>query len=313
MTHFGQQLRRARRQKGFTQEQLADGLCDRSMVSRIESGAVRPPIDLIQQFAERLSMPQLMRGLIPANGSEPNMGLAPLYALMRRQEYDEAFRIGEALFWTLSDFGEIKAMQKVVAILGSIPAAPGRDRVSVLSALLYQLIARQQLSKAFDIGMELVHVAADAAQYDVIVTVARGLLSLQPHESIQAPLLVGLGTSYRRSGQTARAFNMYNMGKVVADAAQIRHEQARAMHGLSACYLEDKDYPKAAHAAEQASALYLHGEALYWSAQQNLGIAYLHTNRTSQGMDILERCGLFWESRHDMDAKLSVLEEMAGQ
>lgn len=313
MTHFGQQLRMARRQKGFTQEQLASGLCDRSVVSRIESGAMRPPIDLIQQFAERLSMPQLMRGLMPANGSEPNLGLASLYALMRKQQYDEAFRMGATLFWTLSDFGELKAMQKMVDILGNIPAAPGRDRASLLSALLYQLIARQQLSEAFDVGLELVRAAADAAQYDVIVTVGQGLLSLQPHESIKATLLIGLGTSYRRLGQTALAFNMYTMGKVMAASEHLQHEHARALHGLSACFLEDKDYPEAAQAAEHASALYHHGEPLYWLAQQNLGIAYLHTNHTQEGMDILERCGLFWESQHDMDAKRSVLEEMAGQ
>lgn len=313
MEHFGQQLRSARRQKGFTQAQLADGLCDRSMVSRIESGATRPPIDLIQQFAERLSMPQLIRGLISANGPGPNLGLAPLYALMRQGQYDEAFRVGQALFWTLSDFGEFKAMRKVVDILATIPVAPGRDRVSLLSALLYQQIARHHLSEAFDVGLELVRAAADAAQYDVIVTIGQGLLSLQPHESLKAPLLIAVGTGYRRLGQTAQAFQIYTMGQAVADAAQIRREQARALHGLSACFLEDKDYAEAIHAAEQASAGYQQGEPLYWLAQQNLGIAYLQTNRTAEGMDILERCGVFWESQHDMDAKRSVLEEMAGQ
>ncbi len=109
------------------------------------------------------------------------------------------------------------------------------------------------------------------------------------------------------------AFHMYTMGQVVAASGHLQHEHARALHGLSACFLEDKDYPEAIKAADHASALYHKGEPLYWLAQQNLGIAYVHTNRASEGMNILERCGLFWESQHDMDAKQSVLEEMASQ
>ncbi len=190
---------------------------------------------------------------------------------------------------------------------------PGVIGASILSALLFQLIARQQLADVFDVGLELVRVAAVAAQYNTIMTVAHGLLSLQPLEPIKATLLIDLGTSYRRLGQTTAARNMYSMGQVVAEAAQIRQEHARALHGLSACSLEDKDYLKASQEAKLATALYQQGEPLYWLAQQNLGIAYLHTNRPSEGMDILERCSLFWELQHNTDAKLSVLEEMVGQ
>lgn len=312
MNNFGQTLRSARRQKGLTQSQLAEGLCDRTVVSRLESGTMSPPLDLIQQFANRLSMPQLMVDLVPKDVSEPSMGLAPLLALMRSKQYDEAFRVGEALFWTFNDFGAVKAMQKVADILGDIPDAPGRDRASMLSALLYQFIARQQLSDAFDVGLELIRSVGATAQYGMILTVAHGLLSLQPHESVKAILLIDLGTSHRRLGHNGTAVDMYNMGKAVAESEHLRHEHARALHGLSACYLESQNYPEAVKAAEEASGLYRSGEPLFWLAQQNTGIALLHSSRVSDGMKILERCGLFWETQQNEEAVWSVREDMAG-
>ena len=66
---------------------------------------------------------------------------------------------------------------------------------------------------------------------------------------------------------------------------------------------------KTVAAAKQASQLYRHGETLYWLAQQNLAIAYLRTSRTSEGLNILERCGLFWEEQGDDAALQSVRED----
>lgn len=311
MDTFGEQLRATRKIKGWTQSQLASGLCDRSVVSRIESGAMFPPLDLVREFADRLLAPQLLLGLVSTDVGEHSLGFMPLTELIRDERFDEAFRVGEALFWTFNEIGALKFMQKVADILYTMPITPNRDCISILSALLYQLISRRQLSEAFDVGLNLIKSAGLRSQFTTVLSTAHGLLALQPPERIKVTILIDLGTSHRRMGNVSSALNMYTAAQNVTESEHMRHEHARALHGLSACWLDNRqNHDNAAEAAKQACQLYRHDDPLYWLAQQNLAIAYLYTSRTLEGLRILERCGLFWEEQGDDEAIRSVQEDM---
>ena len=43
--------------RGLTQKQLSDNICHQSEVSRIESGAVYPSMDILQGIAAKLQVP----------------------------------------------------------------------------------------------------------------------------------------------------------------------------------------------------------------------------------------------------------------
>lgn len=308
---LGQRLKALRKSRGLTQAQLAHGLCDRTALSRIESGTMGASRELIEKLGERLCAPQLVMEFSTTDTQTYDLGFAPLMELVRMRRYDEAVTVGEALFWTFSDLGALKAMRHVADILSAMPVDTGRHHTVLLSALLYQLIAHQQLADAFDVGLNLIRTAGRHDQCDTVLNVSYGLLALQPPDSIKVPLLIAIGTGHRRLENVSAAMTVYTMANNMAGAVHMRQEQARALHGLSACYLDSyQDYDKAIAAASQASQLYQQADRLYWLAQQNLAIAYLRTSRTSQGLSILERCGLFWEANHDDKAVQAVRDDM---
>ncbi|WP_436664526.1 helix-turn-helix domain-containing protein (plasmid) [Alicyclobacillus acidoterrestris] len=54
---IGHKIKRLRMQKGLTQQQLIDGLFDRSYISIIERGKVVPPVETLEILAQRLDVP----------------------------------------------------------------------------------------------------------------------------------------------------------------------------------------------------------------------------------------------------------------
>lgn len=53
---LGVRIRRLRKLRRMTQQQLAEGICTKSFVSQVEKGYARPGIDTLQEFADRLGV-----------------------------------------------------------------------------------------------------------------------------------------------------------------------------------------------------------------------------------------------------------------
>jgi tetratricopeptide (TPR) repeat protein/DNA-binding XRE family transcriptional regulator len=56
MVHIGSVIRELRKKKGMTQEQLAEQICSRSYISRMEKGDTIPSEEILQLLAERLQV-----------------------------------------------------------------------------------------------------------------------------------------------------------------------------------------------------------------------------------------------------------------
>ncbi|HHT7188205.1 TPA: helix-turn-helix domain-containing protein [Bacillus cereus] len=54
---LGSEIKKIRVMRGLTQKQLSDNICHQSEVSRIESGAVYPSMDILQGIAAKLQVP----------------------------------------------------------------------------------------------------------------------------------------------------------------------------------------------------------------------------------------------------------------
>lgn len=56
MHDLGSRIRRLRKLRKMTQEELAGGICTKSFVSQVEKGHARPALDTLQAFADRLGV-----------------------------------------------------------------------------------------------------------------------------------------------------------------------------------------------------------------------------------------------------------------
>ncbi len=54
---LGIEIKKIRVMRGLTQKQLSENICHQSEVSRIESGAVYPSMDILQGIATKLQVP----------------------------------------------------------------------------------------------------------------------------------------------------------------------------------------------------------------------------------------------------------------
>lgn len=75
---MGRRLQDARRRAHLSQRQLADALCSASYISRVESGARIPSLQLVRALAARLSVPEgyLSMGARPStDASRSSTGL----------------------------------------------------------------------------------------------------------------------------------------------------------------------------------------------------------------------------------------------
>ena len=52
---LGSEIKKIRVMRGLTQKQLSDNICHQSEVSRIESGAVYPSMDILQGIAKKIT------------------------------------------------------------------------------------------------------------------------------------------------------------------------------------------------------------------------------------------------------------------
>ncbi|MFD2171156.1 helix-turn-helix domain-containing protein [Tumebacillus lipolyticus] len=106
---LGQRIRRLRRAKGMTQNELADGFVTISMISQVESGKNTPSVELVQHIAKKLQVPlhALMRNEIEQMETAWKHQLAKVYLLTK--EAAEA----EPLLLDLLELADLSHAQQV--------------------------------------------------------------------------------------------------------------------------------------------------------------------------------------------------------
>lgn len=92
MHQLGEKIRLLRRTKGWTQEQLVQGIAKKSTISQIESGKASPSLDLLLQIAERLdvSMGELLQDVTWERKTPDLLKLANI--LFDKREYAYALQ-----------------------------------------------------------------------------------------------------------------------------------------------------------------------------------------------------------------------------
>lgn len=60
MMDFAEKFRSKRKEFGFSQAELAEGICEQSQISKIERGNYMPAADLLYKLARRLQVRSLL-------------------------------------------------------------------------------------------------------------------------------------------------------------------------------------------------------------------------------------------------------------
>lgn len=92
---LGSEIKKIRVMRGLTQKQLSDNVCHQSEVSRIESGAVYPSMDILQGIAAKLQVPiiHFYEVLIYSDIERKKLFKDRIQMLSKKKQYAEIYSI----------------------------------------------------------------------------------------------------------------------------------------------------------------------------------------------------------------------------
>ncbi|MGI2849463.1 helix-turn-helix domain-containing protein [Bacillus cytotoxicus] len=92
---LGSEIKKIRVMRGLTQKQLSENICHQSEVSRIESGAVYPSMDILQGIAAKLQVPitHFYEVLVYSDIERKKRFKDQIQLLSKKKQYDEIYKI----------------------------------------------------------------------------------------------------------------------------------------------------------------------------------------------------------------------------
>jgi transcriptional regulator with XRE-family HTH domain len=213
MNDLGERMRSLRRARGFTQQQLAEGLCDRSYVSQIEAGRVVPAAPVLHRLLERLGATWADMDL-PLESPAVDVGLDHVVATVRRLarsgDPDRALELGTSAWWSHAPAGmeRVRRLTEALVALTDSLADPA-DAVPWLQAAWALHLRDGRAAQAVQIGRRLQAVLVRSGRHREAVAVARTLLFILPPGADAAAILTSLGTALLAEAHAEEAEAVY--------------------------------------------------------------------------------------------------------
>jgi HTH-type transcriptional regulator, quorum sensing regulator NprR len=294
---LGERVRAARRERGFSQAQLAGEELTKGFISQVESGLVRPSVRSLQIIAGRLG-----------KSLDYFLGDAPL-ATEKRLAFH---RLAAEAAAERHDWKVVRT--EVNAGLETVP--PKRDRAALLRLLVQADLATGQREPAFDRineGLSLIDATTDAAevarlqhlrgqayaQLTQYLPAAEALEqardTMERHEvndpRQRARILVALGTVYRRLGRTAKAMQTYTSALDLASKSEELRVAAQGYMGVAVSLYDSGELDAAIHNYRRALALFerVDDRSFELSVLHSLASIQFEKGAAAEARDLAER------------------------
>jgi transcriptional regulator with XRE-family HTH domain len=308
--NIGDQLKRWREKRGYTQEELARGLFDRSYISQIESGRILPPLRTLELLCQKLDIP--LSDLIGAkeDTTGPNVRRARhlLSSGLRQRDVTQIYLAWEILSDAAVGEDVIRAARHVWKL------DPEIDRV----LYVLQRTALKILHEGYerDDGLELLvnlgNTYYRVNQYLNALSVYQTIIDLKPPTVIRMRVLSNIGSTTYAIGRFEDALDAYH-GALEMASEQDNHDMlGRCHHGLGIVYRALGDTQKGYHHTFRSMIYYGEGEPLkYYEALHNLGVLLAERGDYLQAEEFLTQCAQYYERAKAYALLGSVWEEIA--
>ncbi|MCX7569493.1 helix-turn-helix domain-containing protein [Tumebacillus sp. DT12] len=256
-TSLGQQIRRARKESGLTQSELAKGIVTSSMICQIENGKAFPSYTVLQSLSERLGRPIefFVSDTDAHNRQRSTYSLAK--ALMAAASYEKAYALLKGI--QTSGGTETDDLRLTLAEccqhLGKYDEAAAQ-----LDEMLSAAINIGEKSRALSLTVRLGHVALAAGQHQLALYHWRKAQEMMPEATLDATervrLWLAMGSTYYKLGFVSEAIPLFEQAYAEKDAELSFEEMGRLFLSLSLSHRENGDTSQAIECAEQAFAIF---------------------------------------------------------
>jgi len=313
MDILGKKIKARRKEMGMTQEMMALRLnCDRSYISRIENGLIRPEQEFIRRMARILDLPieELWSDFESITYDKQVIDRCSTLALQGREL--EAQTLSAAIWWDILKTGD-RISEDVLYKIIRIRTTSDPEILAPVFFRMLNEIHKGNPNDVIEPGLFLIRSLGESGNLVAAYMINKVLLLMKPTILYRIKLSLSQGTTSFRLNQPTNALSMYQQALAMINTSDKSHTiyEAQAMHGLSACYLTMNQFDAALEASQKACQYYetAKHEELYFLALQNLGIALRRLANYNQGDEVLSRCAAFWKSKR-ADRYRSVLEEL---
>lgn len=318
---IGDRIRRRRQALGLSQAELAEGLFDRSYISRVENNIVVPPLDTLRLIAKRLqvSIDVLLANRHPEEEKSYHALFEAAKAAAAQgglEAANGAFR--RILLWAESnDEVELK-----VLVLTEMVRAHVRSREYVKAASCMHALFRtvyqhgfHQLRRTtcFNVWMTQALVLGMQHRYNEALNAYQMARTLASTASERAKVLWGIGTARLRMGHYDAALQAYQEVLDWSERTKVDPVAlAACYHGAGTCCYRLGRYRDAIRYTRRAMTLYRsRDKRRYIQALHNVAV-YEIAEGYHSGLRLLRRCAAEYWRLKDYGNLAGALEELAG-
>lgn len=292
---IGQTIKRLRSERSLTQQDVANGLFDRSYISQIEKGKVIPPLSTLDLIAKRLGVSRDV--LLPNDDYDKKYKEAEsLFNKAKRTENGDLTRKSWEAFRGLKSVGK---MAETVVLWASIaPKSEGLiDALTTTMALHKNHPPKQAY---WDVLIHFGNTLFTQQHFERACWIYQELLNDYPPAELAIRTFANLGSSFLELLEYEQSLGAFESSLELWEPKFGTRIMARCHHGLGVCYRALMNWNKAYYHTAEASKLY---EAIdtekFYEAQHNIGVLWLDHRKFNIATEYLSSSLKHYESIND--------------
>ena len=302
----------ARKAARLTQEQVAQGLCDRSYISLMEQDKVSPTMDLLVQLGQRVQIPigELLGN--PDLSAQAHSQLLYLDDLMDKGQTMEAYGYLEQLWWDATHAHDQRTTPEIYRRVQRILEDCSPNDLSWPNAMVMWLLNEGDRDRAVQLGYHVQRTLFTQRKWSASIRWGKALLEMSVPADLRIRVGIATGSALLRQGDVRQSEYQYtDVLNRLNGTPQHSLVEAWVSHGLSAVYGYLNEWEHAQQYARRASTLYqTMNSSMYWLALQNLGISTAALGERTSARQILTRCLEYWIQTDDAIHRVDVEHDM---
>jgi len=285
--HLASELKKYRKYRGLTQSEVADGICSRHYVVKIENGTVIPSAKVFVALCDRLQCP--LSGFLEAYldvQHDPHEISQLAVLLAKRGLLQRGFSVVKKTLMPAAPRGRLLYLwAQMLAAAGHPDAALELYRRAIGSLADNDLV--DGLFNAAKCAKKIGRLVEAHRLYAEALTHANA--SRSTDRGLKSRILLNMANVEFSLGSYSSAASHYNETLTLARAGHDVEMQIAALIGISICYLAQDRYAEAAGLLEDSVVLCnaVGQTDLIPTVYNNLAIAKRHLGRTDEALHLL--------------------------
>lgn len=292
-TSLGHQLKKARKEKGLTQHDLAEGIVTSSMICQIENGKAFPSYQVLSSLADRLGKPIEFF----VSDTDSQMKQRSSFVLAKALIEAGSYQKGYALLRNLGEVAKSDEEEFRLTLAECCVQLGKFDEAAVLlDELLQSAMSRKAFGEAVQVLFRLGEIAEKSGQYQLALFHWKKGYDLLEEGGVdgyvRSQLLSSLGVTHYKLGELAAAQEFLRMAYEERPQELSMEEQGRLFAKLAMTCREGSDLKQARELAEQSAAILsgLDHVKLSYEVKRSTAVVLAKQGRTEEALRTLEEC-----------------------